>query len=303
MRVSTSNLFQTGIQRINDLQSSQAKLQQQISTGRRILTPSDDPNGSARAINVRQAQAINENYINNRQIAVRTMNITEGALGSISNLLTEVKSKVIDAGNGSYTDKERAYIANDLQGRLDQLIGLANSSDGAGNFIFAGFKTQTQPFVATATGATYQGDTNQRTVQISETRQIEVSDTGDQVFQANGTDVFSTIKNLINLLNTPIATTGSTAYTTQLNTANAGIDQAIDNILLSRAKIGSRLNEIESLDNYGQELKVEYARSLSEVEDLDYAKAISDVSQQQVILQAAQKTFAQTAGLSLFEYI
>lgn len=303
MRVSTANQFQTGIQRISDLQASQVRLQEQISTGRRVLTPAEDPVGSARAINIRQADAVNENYINNRQIAVRTLNIVEGALSNVSNLLTNIKSRIIDAGNGSYTDKERSFIANELQGKLDELIGLANTSDGAGNFIFAGYKTQTQPFTATTTGATYGGDSNQRLVQVSESRQIEISDTGDQVFQGNGNDVFATLKAAITLLNTPRATTGDAAYTTQLNTANAGIDQAIDSVLVSRAKVGARLNEIESLDNYGQELKIEYKRTLSEVEDLDYAKALSDVSQQQIILQAAQKAFAQTAGLSLFEFI
>ncbi len=304
MRISTNTMYQTGINRITELQSSQVRLQEQISTQRRILTPSDDPVGAARVLELSQAQSVNEQYINNRQVATRTLNITEGALSNISDLLLSVKSSVIAAGNGAYSDQQRSFLANELQGSLDQLIGLANTTDGAGSYVFSGFQTQNQAFVSSASGATYQGDTQQRTVQVSASRQMEVSDTGDLVFQGGGNDVFAVMKNLINLLQVPVNNAAtSAALTTGLQTANAGIEAALDNVLVSRSKIGSRLKELDGLESFGQALKLEYSRALSEVQDLDYAQAVSDISQQKTILEIAQKTYAKTAELSLFNFI
>lgn len=304
MRISTNTMYQSGINRISELQSSQVRLQEQISTQRRILTPSDDPVGAARVLELSQAQSVNNQYINNRQVATRTLNITEGALGNISELLLSVKSSIVAAGNGAYSDQQRSFLATELQGSLDQLIGLANTTDGAGSYIFSGFQTQNQAFVSSASGATYQGDSQQRTVQVSASRQMEVSDTGDLVFQGGGNDIFAVMRNVITLLQTPVNNAAtSAALTTGLQTANTGIEAALDNVLVSRSKIGSRLKELDGLETFGQQLKLEYSRALAEVQDLDYAQAVSDISLQKTILEIAQKTYAQTAELSLFNFI
>src|SRR5437868_3807833 len=111
MRISTSNLYETGIGRIGDLQSGLAKTQQQLSTNRRILTPADDPVAASRALDVTQAQAVNTRLGVNRQNAKDSLNLVESTLGSVTSLLQDAKYAVVQAGNGGMTDADRATIA------------------------------------------------------------------------------------------------------------------------------------------------------------------------------------------------
>ena len=304
MRISTNTIYQSGINKIGSLQNEQAKLQQQISTGKRILTPSDDPVAAARALELSYAQGVNTKFTDNRKTAEIKLNTLESNLTSVTNLLVSTQSTLVGAGNGVYTDKERGFIASELSGSLEALIGLANTKDAYGNYLYAGFKTDTTPFVATASGATYAGDTNQQLLQVDSQRQMAVNVTGDSVFQANGVDIFSTLKNLVTLLNTPITNAATqAAFTSGLATAIGNVQTATDSVLNVRASIGSKLNELDALNTAGSDRDLQYSKSLSDLQDLDYAAALSDLSKGETIMTAAQKSFVTTTGLSLFNFI
>ncbi|HJW55013.1 MAG TPA: flagellin, partial [Burkholderiaceae bacterium] len=116
--------------------------------------------------------------------------------------------------------------------------------------------------------------------------------------------IFTTLKNLIDVLNAPATgAAGQANLANGLATANGNLDHALDNVLTVRASIGSRLNEIDSLDNLGSDLDLQYSQTLSGLQDLDYAKAITQLTQQQTTLTAAQQSFVKISGLSLFNYI
>lgn len=304
MRISTQMIFDSGAARIGDLQGGLLKTQQQIATGRRILTPADDPVAAARALDVTQSQSINNQYGVNRQAAKSALGEVEGTLASVTSLLQDVKSTVVAAGNGSLSDTERGYMATELNGRLQALLGLANTRDAQGNYLFSGFQSNTPAFVQTATGAQYQGDAGQRLVQVDAARQMAISDNGHTIFQGNGQDIFKTLTDLVGLLQTPVATPAdATNLTNGLATANGNVDKALDSVLTVRASVGSRLQELDALDNAGSDRNLQYSQTLSNLQDLDYAKALTQLSQQQTTLQAAQQSFAKTAGLSLFNYL
>ena len=304
MRISTNSIFQAGIAKISQLQADQSKLQQQIATGTRILTPADDPVAAAGALQINQAQSINTQFAANRQTAQTQLNTVESSLSDVTNLLQSAQSALVSAGNGSYSDNDRASVATELQSSLDQLVSLANARDGAGNYLYSGFQTATQPYLQTAAGATYQGDNGQRLIQVSSDRQLAVSETGDNVFKANGNDIFNTLSNLITLLKTPVTDqTTRDALNTGLATASTSLQSSLDNVLTVRASVGSNLKELDALDTSGQNRDLQYAKNLSDLQDLDYAKAISQLTQQQTILQAAQQSYVKTVGLSLFNYL
>lgn len=303
MRISTNTMYQAGISKIGSLQSEQSKLQQQISLSKRILTPSDDPVAAARALGIEQVQNLNNQYASNRVTAKNQLSTVETTLSNISELLTAAQSSLVSAGNPTYDNSQRGFLAQELRGSLDQLIGLANTKDGAGNYLFSGFQTNTAPFVKTATGANYQGDDGQQFLQVTTGRQLSVSDTGRNIFQT-GSDVFASLTNLINLLETPIATAAdAAALTAGLATNGAALDKTVDNVLNTRASVGTKLKELDSLDVAGEDQDLQLTKALSELQDLDYAKAISQLSQQQMILSAAQQSFVKTVGLSLFNLI
>lgn len=307
MRISTQTLFDTGAARIGDLQSGMAKTQQQISTGRRILTPADDPVGTARALEVTQSQSLNTQYGLNRQNAKSGLSAVEGTLQSVTSLLQDVKTTVIAAGNATLSNAERGFQASELRGRFEELMGLANSRDALGNYMFSGYQSTTPAFVETSTvtpggtvaGAAYQGDQGQRLLQVDASRQMAISNPGQAVFQGGGQDIFQTLGELITLLQTP----GTTGLTAGLELANGNVDLALDNVLTIRASVGARLQELDALDSAGEDRHLQYSQTLSELQDLDYASALTELSKQQTILEAAQRSFVSTSNLSLFNFI
>lgn len=299
MRISTNTIYEQGVVRINDLQSGLAKTQQQLSTGRRILTPADDPVAAARALEVSQSQAVNAQFATNRQTAVGSLSAVENALTGVTSLLQDVRVITINAGNATLSDTERGYLATELRGRFDELLGLANTTDGTGNYLFSGYQSTTQPFDQTATGVTYVADQGQRMLQVDSARQLAISASGQAIFQPGDKDIFKTLDDLATLLETP----GTTNLTSGLSTANGDITQALDNVLKVRASVGSRLKELDSLDSAGQDRDLQYSQTLSQLQDVDYAKAISQLSQQKTTLEAAQLSFVKIAGLSLFNYL
>ncbi|MDP1995560.1 MAG: flagellar hook-associated protein FlgL, partial [Gallionella sp.] len=376
MRVSSNTLFDSNVSALNQQQTRLLQTQQQIATGRRILAASDDPVAAARALDISQADATNTQYASNRGAARHTLSLAEGTLQSVTSLIQDAKIATISAGNGALSNSDRQTIATELSGRLQELMGLANSTDGTGNYLFSGFQSRTQPFVDTPAGAGYFGDDGQRLIQVGATRQMASSNSGADVFmrikEGNGTfvtqaaiantgngvaslgnvinpvlltghnyqidftvaagvttysvtdnstlpaptvlsagnpyvsgqaisfdglqfdiqgapadgdrftvspsaneSIFKTISDLIATLNTPLASGAGTAQLTgSLNRGLKHLDNALDNVLTVRSSLGLRLNEIDALQVAGEDLGLQYKQTLSQLQDVDYNKAL-----------------------------
>jgi len=212
MRISTNMLYQLSNNDLTSMQGSLIKLQQQIDAQQRVLTPSDDPVAAARALDVTQSQVMNAQYQTNRNNADASLSQVNNTLESMTAMLTKIKSNVISAGNASFSNAERANLATELQGNLKEILGYANATDALGNYLFSGFKSTTQPFTIDPSGAiVYNGDQGQQTLQVDSTRQMEISASGQTVFQGNGQDTFKTIQNLINTLAVPVTEAANNA--------------------------------------------------------------------------------------------
>lgn len=218
MRISTSMMFDMGISRLTDLQSSIVKTQQQVSTGRRVLTPSDDPVAAAAAVGVSQAMSINDQYAVNRNNAKSALSEEESNLADVVTQLQSIKSIIVGAGNGALDDTQRQDYVTQLKSTFDQLLATANTKDSLGNYIFSGYQTATQPFTKSATGASYNGDQGQRLLQVAPSRQMSVSDSGLAVFENNlvGNGHFVTASGSANT-GSGIISTGSVSDLSQLN--------------------------------------------------------------------------------------
>lgn len=301
MRVSTNTLYDQGVRSMLQQQNSMFKLQQQLSSGKRIMTPSDDPIGAARAHELVQSLSLNSQYIDNRYRAADSLQQVDSTLGSVSNLIQSVRTMAVAAGNPAFSDSERKMMAIELRGHFDELLGLANTRDEQGNYLFSGFQGNTKPFVEQADGSVaYKGDQGQRLIQVSGSRQLPVSETGDAIFEPEGLSLFQTVKEFIGALETP--GDGAT-LSGAVSTALQELDAALDNVLTKRAAVGSRLQEIDALQQIGEDTAIQYEQSLSRLQDLDFAQAISDMVRQQALLEAAQKSFTRVSGLSLFNII
>ncbi|WP_350282022.1 flagellar hook-associated protein FlgL [Nitrosomonas sp.] len=298
MRVSTSTLYDQGVRSMLQQQDGMFRLQQQLSSGKRIMTPSDDPIGAARAHELAQSISLNTQYTDNRYRAADSLQQVDSTLGGVSNLIQSVRTMAVAAGNPAFSDSERQMMAIELRGHFDELLGLANTRDEQGNYLFSGFQGNTRPFEQTANGVEYKGDQGQRLIQVSSSRQLPVSETGEAVFGPDGSNMFQTIDGFIGALETSGGMPDGA-----VSAALQELDSALDNVLTKRAAVGSRLQEIDALQQIGEDTAIQYQQSLSRLQDLDFAQAISDMVRQQALLEAAQKTFTRVSGLSLFNLI
>lgn len=179
MRISTSMMYRSGMNTINSQQSDLMKLQHQIGTGKKVTSPSDDPLAAAQAVNLSQSMSINDQFAKNRSTAQLNLSYEEGVLDSMSTLMQDVRTRLVEAGNGTYSDADRASLATVLESARETLMGLANSRDGNGQYVFSGFKGNTAPFSTDPSGSVvWNGDTGQRLIQVEQTRQISASDNG-----------------------------------------------------------------------------------------------------------------------------
>ena len=438
MRVSSGMIFDAGVASINRQTASLLHLQRQVASNRRILAPSDDPVAAARALEVTQASDVAAQFKQNQNYANSALGLEEVQLGSAGDILARVRELAVQAGNASLAASDRKAIATELRARFEEVLGVANATDGTGNHIFAGFMSAATPFGGTVesilSGAEigYVGDDGQRKLQLSPTRFLEVSDSGSEVFKrirngngyfatgyaagntgtgivdsGNITDpakwnalvarnfsinfsvdnaavppvtyydivdtasgnskltglapvlpptaatgqrvyqsgqpiilknqgiepafdfggsvlitgapadndrfsiapsssqsVFATLAHLIGALEAPAGTPAANAKLgSEIGFALTNLDQSTDNILRVRAQVGSRMNEIESLGKLNEDLDLQYQQTLSDLQDLDYARAISDLTRKQTDLQAAQQSFVKISQLSLFNYL
>lgn len=446
MRVSTNMIFDAGVRTINNQTAKLLDLQQQVSTGRRIVNPSDDPVAAARALELTQASDVVTQFSRNRDNAQSSLSLQETQLAGVGDLITRVRELATEGGNGSLTQENRKALTEELRARYQELMGYANARDGNGKYLFSGFMGDTRPFAgAVETGVQYFGDDGQRQLQVSPSRIIDISDSGKNIFQRikNGNGTFVTGVNTSNTgtgvidggavvdpnkwadpananrnyeirfvvdSNNQLSQPGKTYYdivdvtdpsnpisintggapdsdpaspgfsfageyhsgqaielygpgpgnappptdlganviisgdvktgdsftiepsTTQdlfatlgtliqdmeQSTSNEGqhallanrigfaltnLDQAEQGILRVRAQIGARLSEVDSLQSINEDTKIQYQQAISNLQDLDYAKAISDLTRKQTDLQAAQQSFVQVSRLSLFNYL
>lgn len=405
MRISTSTFYEQSQTLMSSQQSSLLRVQQQLGAGSKILAPSDDPLGATRALAVSQSIALNAQYSSSRAQATQTLKLEGNALQSVTTVLQNIKSMVVAAGNGTLNDADRAAIATTLQSNVEQLKGLANTDDGNGQFLFAGFKSASAPFVGQANGSVlYTGDQGQRLVQVDVSRQMASTDDGRSIFQSvqagagyvsaspvgnagsgvfgaasvvnvadpnygkdfvisfptattyqvdtatvppvsivpasaytagsaiqfgglqisisgapaagdsfsvataknAGTDIFAAVSDVIAALKMPVDNGGAPAQAKLLNalsTANRKVGNGLDNVLTVQASVGSRLQELEALGSTGDSRNLSDKSYLSDLQDLNYASAMSEFYQRQTALQASQQAFVKIEKLSLFNYL
>jgi flagellar hook-associated protein 3 FlgL len=194
MRISTSQFYQTGINSILDQQAALNKTQIQMSTGKKVVTPSDDPAGAARIVQLQQSIDQTKAYQTNIDSANAALGNEENALSNGTNILQQVRGLALQANTGTLSALDRQSIAQQVQQDLQSIIGLANTTDGNGNYLFAGFSSNTRPFSQSAAGVSYAGDQGQRFLQIGPNRQVAISNSGYEVFQSikSGNGTFTT---------------------------------------------------------------------------------------------------------------
>jgi flagellar hook-associated protein 3 FlgL len=410
IRISSQQIFSGGINRLQELNANLNNTQQQISTGKKVNKPSDDPVAAARILKLDQELRKVETYERNANLADNRLKQEESALSSAVDIIQRVRELTVQAGSGTLSANDRQSISAELKERLGQLANITNTRDASGEYIFSGFQGQTPAFAKDSAGDwKYQGDEGQRVLEIDDGVTVPISDHGKGVFvdvpkavsvtATSGTapdggavgfisgldlvapkdlrDAFSpwvpddlTISvgagetltitgqaqdgSTLNLLPTPPSPTvgeefqvaglkltvnnaqvgdsyklgisdkqsvfgsienlidglegiekgspqGDAEYDALIAESLINLDNAQESITLKQTELGGRMNAVESTQAFLEDSSV-YTREIrSELQDVDYAEAISNLSFQSFVLQAAQQSFAQVSQLSLFD--
>ncbi len=317
MRISTAQIFDSGLLGIQRNQTELARFMEQLSTGRKVLSPKDDPIASSEALQVAQSKEINDQFLTNQAAANTALKAVDSQMGNLVGELQSILERAIQAGNSSYSAAQKGMIAEELKQRFENIVTIANGRDASGLFMFSGTKSQVQPFQIVGSGGTYnltnlyasyQGDTGPRAVQANATQTVDTAVDGQTLFMQvrdgsgslTGRSLFDSVKNVIDILDpsSGVAFT-SAAYSQGVDDLHA----AIDHVSRVRAGVGSRLQGLQSMSSLGEDQKLQYQSRLSDLQDIDYAEAISNLSQEQLQLQAAQLSFKQINQLSLFNIL
>jgi flagellar hook-associated protein 3 FlgL len=183
MRLSTLQSFNKGLNSILDNQSQVNKTQQQVSTGRRVLTPADDPIAATKILQLQQDQALRDQFGKNMTGAEGRLSLEETQLSGITDNLTRLKELTVKAGDGSQTITDRQAIAAEITQLLGSTVDLMNSKDAGGEYLFGGFKGGTEPFQKNESGRyDYAGDEGQRFLSIASSTTVATGDNGKNLF-------------------------------------------------------------------------------------------------------------------------
>jgi flagellar hook-associated protein 3 FlgL len=234
LRISTRGMTEAGIETLQKRQVEMAEAQERLTTGKRVHKASDDPAAAARAERALAGQMRAETSQRAVDASRTAMSLSETAMGDAIELLQQAREAMVAAGNASYSDQERANLAEKVKAIRNQLLSVANRTDGAGTFLFGGQGATTQPFVDAPGGIDYRGISGERRTELATDLPLTVN--GDSVFMTarTGNGVFQTsagagvttawIDN--GQVSNPAALTGST-YTLQFSVSGATTTYAV----------------------------------------------------------------------------
>lgn len=317
MRMSTSMIYQQNLSGVTNNQSLWMQSGQQLSSGKRVLYPSDDPLAASQAVMISQSMSENSQYALARTFARQNVSMEETVLRSAADGIKDMKTLIVNAGDGTLSDNDRDSLATQLQGLKDQLLSQANSTDGNGRFIFAGFANDKAPFVEQGGKVVYQGSNSAIEQKVDANRTMTVGHTGSSIFMsltsnikpepdgsASETNVFESIDTALKALKTPLQGADEATraqVTAALDKATRGLDNSYNNVLSTNAVLGTQLQELDVLDSIGIENNTANKNQLTALVEADVVEAISSYYMQQAALQASYKTFSDMQGMSLFQ--
>jgi flagellar hook-associated protein 3 FlgL len=307
MRITSANAFETSLASLQRRQSQLGMLQQQMTSGKRVLRASDDPAAAAVAERAMAAKARAEAHMRSLDASRTSMQLTESTLGDSGELLQQARELLVSAGDGSYSDSDRAKIADQLRGLRNDLLTLANRTDGAGRYLFGGQGSATPPLRDSAAGVVYDGSAGQLNTTTGEISPLSTDGRATWLQAPDPSAPGSTVS-VFDALDTAVKgllTTGQTgAQIGQLVATGIGqIGAAQDNLSSWRARAGQALTRADAIEGRLSQAKIDTEAERSGAVDLDMVAAISDYQNQQTGYDAALKTYSMVQRMSLFDYL
>jgi flagellar hook-associated protein 3 FlgL len=302
MRLSTSFAQQQAIETIHERQTQMLRTQEQIATGRRLTTPSEDPVAAAEAERLRSRESRLSVEMRTVSYARHLLSGAETALGDATDVLNAARDTLLAAGNGAVAPADRAKYGAQLREMREQLLMVANRSDGADGYVFGGQGGTVPPIDPAGTAYAPLAGVQELGNEVTNPVTLDGRENFIAIRTATGTEsIFARLDVAIAALED-----GTLAQTDLASTVNGvidSVDRATARLSTTRTIVGERLRGIDAHELALENGSIEAQTRLSSLVDLDFARGVSALVQHQTSYEAALKSYAQIARLSLFDYV
>lgn len=309
MRISTSWSQQLGVNTMLDRQAKLTQTQMQMSAGKKILTASDNAAAAARSVGLNYSINQTQQYQSNIDAARQRLELQDGLLQNAINIVHAIKELGIQGLSGAISQNDRDTIAQQMEELNGNLLGLANTRNANGEYLFSGYKSAAPSFAKDPDNAgayVYNGDENVRVIQISVERQVADGNPGTDAFgvptgappaEAPEPGSIANIFEAIDRYATDLRSNQATSVSID------DFDAALERLLVVESSVGVRLNALDNQRQLNDDFVLNMKTVLSATEDLDYTEAIARFNLETMTLQAAQQAFTQVKKLSLFNFL
>jgi flagellar hook-associated protein 3 FlgL len=289
------------------------QLQERIASGKNIQRPSDNPAGANRLLDLNQALSKDAQYLRNIQDARTEMTKSDEAISGLVELMRRAEVLATQAANGTVNQDGRNAIAAEIDSLLDQTLQLGNGTL-AGRYLFGGFAGDTAPFARTGNDVTFNGTPSttvpgfQRTVEMAQGVTIPVNVDGTAVFGSVDVDVVAGVNTVVGgsgpirslmTLKLALEQGNGTAIRGSLDT----LKNNMDTVLGIQAGLGANLNRLELAENRIEQRQVTFTQQVTDIQEVDLAKALSDLNFQQNVFQASLGVSARVLQTSLMDFL
>ncbi len=306
MKISTTLYFDRANQQLGDVQGELAKTQEQLSTGKQIVKPSDSPDKASLVTRLESELARQFGYQSTLKSVNTRLQASETVLKNTTDVLVRIKELAVQAANDSLAPADRQSIALEISSLKDQVLSLANTQDTNGNYLFSGSRVGSPAFGKDAKGQiVYQGDESRMKVAVGDNRRMNLNMPGSDAFvkvirddgkgTKTGIGFFQAIDDLANAV--------KNSDHTNMQRGIAEMDSIQQGVSDATARIGTDMNVVDMQNSVLDEITLRLKITKSDAEDLDYTSAITKMNKDQLALEAAQSSFARISQLSLFKYM
>jgi flagellar hook-associated protein 3 FlgL len=306
MKISTTLYFDRSTNQLGKVQGNLAKTQEQLSTGLKIVKPSDEPDKASLVTRLESELSRQASY----QDTLKSVNIRltaeETALKNTSDVMYRIKELSVQAANDTLSAQDRKSVAFEISSLREQILSLANSQDSNGNYLFSGSRAGEAAFSKDASGrVTYQGDHARMKVNVGDNRKMNLNMPGSDAFirvvrddgkgGKVGVDFFQALDDLNQAV--------SGADRTKIQRGIAELDKLQNGISEGLGQIGADLTVVDMQNSVLDQVVLRLKTTRSDIEDLDYTEAITRMNKDQLALEAAQSSFSKISQMSLFKFL
>lgn len=271
---------------------------QQLSTGRRVNLPSDDPAAAAAMVNENARSAAVDQYTASSDSLTNVLNTADSTIESAVNLLQRAVSLGVEGAGGTMNQSDLNSIAAEVSGIQSQMLSLANTSY-AGKYLFAGTATGSPPYVADSSDPTqinYVGNTQQNQVQVGTGLSVAANLPGSSIFSQSGANVFTALQSLVTAL--------QSGDTSSITTAEASVSDSLNAVDTAQVFYGNTANELSNNESFLSQEKINITTYENTLVSADMASAATSVTQAQTVLTATVAAAAQVnQQANLLNYI